>query len=484
MQTFNKVFIRTLAFLLCVVIGSAAFLVPAASAKDYYTCTIDDDVNYIFCGASQCAMAIIPSVVDERLGVKSFNLSSQRLKFNAKYELLKNIIKTRQIDTVVMEISNDALMLDDKKRDGGDDTVYNVYKNYLSKKFILKHIINCDFLQMRFNQKLDLGYKCLLNKVRGIDEPVVVENSENHGKNVNKGYEEYETVDVALSHEEIIDTFDETKYELKIIKQNLDTLSECIRLCRENNVNVILLTIPVSDRMIWQNKGYDSFYNFISSFAAENVCPFYDFNLLHARYRHFSDSESYYNRGHLSKTGATQCSIDYCSLINKIKQGKDVSTLFYSSYEEMRNDSPYMEYFDSYMGTDHKNPVIDAESVKVSEKTTEPSTEQSDEKSTVQTEEEVTEKTVKSKKKQSKSETAEERRRTSADRSVSERRQSTTAAEEERSTSRQRTTTTQPATTAPTTHYTEPYTTQPTSPYYEEPTIVDDFSLYDFLFDW
>ena len=59
----------------------------------------------------------------------------------------------------------------------------------------------------------------------------------------------------------------------------------------------------------------------------------------------FSDSSTFVDGTHLNRAGAEKFTPQFCEIINSVDSGKDVSDLFYSSYEEMKKDSPYMKYY-------------------------------------------------------------------------------------------------------------------------------------------
>lgn len=47
----------------------------------------------------------------------------------------------------------------------------------------------------------------------------------------------------------------------------------------------------------------------------------------------------------MSEIGATIFSKKFAEIIKKASNGIDISSSFYSSYDELKNDSPYMLYY-------------------------------------------------------------------------------------------------------------------------------------------
>ena len=113
----------------------------------------------------------------------------------------------------------------------------------------------------------------------------------------------------------------------------------------ENGIRVVFVTVPESDGYLWKRDGFDDFKSICQKWFVEKNCEYYDFNLLKDRYRLFSDSCSYVDEGHLCGVGSETFTSVFCDIIKKVDAGEDVSDLFYDSYKEMKQDSPYMEYY-------------------------------------------------------------------------------------------------------------------------------------------
>lgn len=58
----------------------------------------------------------------------------------------------------------------------------------------------------------------------------------------------------------------------------------------------------------------------------------------------FYDEESFFDYLHLSGQGADNFTAAFAAIVKKRGSGEDVTNLFYSSYVEMKNHSPYMQF--------------------------------------------------------------------------------------------------------------------------------------------
>ena len=129
------------------------------------------------------------------------------------------------------------------------------------------------------------------------------------------------------------------------IDDNIEYLIKTIELCKQNDVRVIVAVIPISDAEIWKYSNLDEFLIKLEKLCSENDCPVFDFNLIYNRYDIFDDHTSFTNTTHMSEEGAAAFSKAFCDLIKMVDSNEDISNMFYSSYADLKNESPYMSYY-------------------------------------------------------------------------------------------------------------------------------------------
>ena len=356
MQTFKKAAVSFISVLLCLaVLFTASFYYSDkfSVATNKEQCTIPEDTNYIFCGASQCEMAFIPDEIDRNVNnIKSYNLSVQSIRLCARYEVIKNLILSgKKIKTVVLELSYDSFERKENHSALSDIVLRSYYKSLLSREYILKYTYNRYLVRNEIlNFKSFFTYKDGKNSAQSSSESsqtASTNGSIGYGsqyKDANRGFVAFESKNVRIAENEIKTDFESEKYESIILEDNVELVNKIVDLCKDNDVEIIIAVVPLSDAFIWKHTSLDSFYNYLSDFSKTAGCRFYDFNLLKNRYSVFNDKESFYNESHLSYVGAKALSKEYCKVINKVNSGEDVCDLFYSSYQEMKADSPYMKY--------------------------------------------------------------------------------------------------------------------------------------------
>ena len=342
MRDSKKAILAIVIFLLCVALCSVPFvsasghtdrLLNYATLNRMESLEIPPDTDYLFCGSSQCAMSFIPDVIDPLLQVHSYNLSVQAMKWRGRYELLKHILPSYKIKTVVLEISYDSLTLADNLRLGGDLLTHQYFKRYLGIPYQLRNSILTQYfnrVQDEYNLAMKTGFENFFADLRHherVDSAVVVD-----GKKENRGYERYPSRSVCLFSAEADSMFETDAVETAILPENAELLLDCIQLCQEYGVKVELVVVPVSEAFIWTHSGLDEYFSEIKRIAAENSIPYCDYNLLQNRTSVFSDIDSFYNTTHLCQYGADTFSRLYA---NCLPQDYEAAS-FFDSYASLK----------------------------------------------------------------------------------------------------------------------------------------------------
>lgn len=344
MRSFKKFLFSVIAFALILSLTCSAISFPAfLNGSDYNDSQkrkeLAGSIDYIFCGASHALAAFIPSIIDQELGINSYNLSSSSSYFHGREALIEKEIQRNHLNTVVIEISTDGLARDNND-DNSTGEPYIICKlDTFSEKmhYAFSHLsfLNNDFenvisILLRYGLK---SWKAWLNGEFGKVQK-------------NKGFIPNPISDISIPEDEIIRRYNQNTDDSYSFKDtNIESLIKIIDRCHENNVRVMVVVTPISDARIWKNKNINDFYQKLTALCSNNDCPVYDFNLAKERFSVFSDSHSFSNETHLSSDGAAAFSQAFSRFLNALNTGADTSALFYQSYDEMKEDSPYMQYY-------------------------------------------------------------------------------------------------------------------------------------------
>lgn len=347
MKTSNKILALLLGLICIVSIISIIIIGPwIHSESSYYLDSklrksLAGNIDYIVLGASHGMAGFNPEILDENLSCNSYNLSNSMMTMNGRCYLLDKELSRNPVKTVVLEISYDALYRDSANEYAEGDAITLARLDSFGERmsFLLKYLQLNDWLNV-YSRNLVDGSRYWVYKVLGVSDDTV--------DYAAKGYHVTERCDQSLSNTEIISTYDESVLTFDFRDENIAQLESLIKACEERECRLIITVTPITDALIWQNKGWDDFNNQMVEYCVNHKIEYYDFNLIKKRYSIFSDSVSYHDSGHLCESGAQKFSHLFCDVMRRVDQGEDVTDLFYDSYESMKQDSPYMVYYREY----------------------------------------------------------------------------------------------------------------------------------------
>ena len=342
MHSFKKTFISTLTFLLCAAFFSLILIEPYFHSEyHYYNDTklresMAGKIDCLILGASHALDGFVPNVVDDILGCNCYNLSGSQLTWPGREALLKEEISRNPVKTVILEISYDTLCHDPYYTEG------NIYLIPRLKTASERFIFTCKNVHMKDWHKvyadfLNSGFHYLFNSV-------FTNKNVNNVIYENKGFFQREATDISLSGNEIADSRNSDHLSDNYNKKNINTLYRIVSCCKENNIELIYVVTPVSDKIIWELSNLSIFFQFLSDLSKETDCKLFDFNLIKERYSVFSDKTSFYDSVHLSESGAIEFSKLFAETLKNEKSGIGNDDNFYHSYAEMITDSPYFLY--------------------------------------------------------------------------------------------------------------------------------------------
>lgn len=335
MRSFKKALVSFLVIILCVVTLSAIIIMPYMSSQDRETRKeLAGSLDYLVVGASLAQLGFSTEILDTKLGVNSYNLSSILMSMNGRLALLQKELSRNPVNTVVMEISYDALSIDyDKTFNEGDPPIIARLDTAAERLNYLSSYVKTDGWLNVYARMIVFGISSWKDNIRG----------SGNNTSLYKGFSAWSANDVTLSKKDASTKHDRWPYEVENTRpENLDSLKQMIEMCKERNIRVIIVVTPWSDGFIWEHSDLDDFSSMLGNYCAENNCEYYDLNLDKERYSLYSDKSSFMDTTHLSSSGASTMTERFCSIITEANEGKDVSHWFYDSYETMKMDSPYM----------------------------------------------------------------------------------------------------------------------------------------------
>ena len=114
-------------------------------------------------------------------------------------------------------------------------------------------------------------------------------------------------------------------------------LDACIDLCKQNNVEVILVTGVTSVMRMYVTGNYQGAVDFYTTYAKSRNVPYYNLNYLKGR-EDFLPDEFMYDHNHVNADGASLVSEKFAEILVKATKGEDISSYFYKDLDEFKND--------------------------------------------------------------------------------------------------------------------------------------------------
>lgn len=333
MSNFKRAIRTTVIFLLVLTILSAAVMELFFAGENYYYQDYNEreelagSLDFLVCGASHAMRGFKPDVIDETLGVNSYNLSCSRLTMQGRYELLKLELERNPVKTLVLELSYDSLTRN-RDEEGPEGDIYMLAKldSFSARaKYFMESVRPSEYGRMYYNY-IDNGINCLKKIIRGTWT--------DKNEKLYKGYAAYKREDMDLTRDlkkiYHTDAFSETVYE-----DNRMYLQMIIDMCKEKDIRLILATTPLSKVTVCRYRNLDVFRGWYEDIAKENGLEYYDFNLLKERDTLLSDDTAFSDKFHLSNVGAAVFSEVFVDVLQKSAAGEDASALFCESYGEI-----------------------------------------------------------------------------------------------------------------------------------------------------
>lgn len=347
MRNFKWILRDTLAFLLCLTLLLGIITWPYFTRSVYYYQDAQvrreqaGEFDFLIIGASHGLRGIEPQVLDEALGCHAYNACIPLSTMESRYEILVQEAQRNPIRRVLLEISDDAMTVDPAQH----PLEGHIY-----------HLAHCDSVGQWLSYGLrcvnpgnyvTLLYDCVNRGVMGwrklltgqLSQPVQYET---------QGFVPYETYTPQIEGWMRPYQYHSRRLETELHPDNVAALHKIIQFCREQEIELVVVTAPICEGALWANEGYDSILEQYLAICGENGLEYYDFNLYRDKLSRYPEETAFYDEAHLSHSGADSFSADLAGVLRLGQEGLDVTHLFYSTYDEAifgRNDQKLPEGF-------------------------------------------------------------------------------------------------------------------------------------------
>ncbi len=340
MSNFKKTLKTTVLFILIVTVLSMGIMEAFFAGENFYfqdeheRAEYSGTLDFLICGSSYTYRGMIPAILDEELGVESYNISIQNCNMQTCYEMIRLGMKQNPVNTVILGVSYNLMAKNPKSGDyEGDYYVLSKLDFFDRISFLFSAVHPSEYIDLYY-QCLNRGFECLDMMVHG----TWVDRNED----VDKGYVPYENPHGVKWDDDYLVPNYMTVYNTEsvseeVYEENITYLDKILELCNENHVNLIMITVPLSKTALSRYRNLDVSREWYETYAHNKGISYYDFNLYKGYDDLFTDMVDYHDAYHLNNTGADKFSELFCSFYKEIENGEDVEDLFYDSYEEMKS---------------------------------------------------------------------------------------------------------------------------------------------------
>lgn len=300
----------------------------------------DENVDVLFMGASHCYRSFIPSVLDEKFGVNTFNLGSSSQQLDSTLLLLKEAVSKYDIKKVYVDLSYNQAIQTEYVHDNLQSTylVTDYMKPSFRKYSFLLGASKADYYGNSFliarrdwQQLFDAEYVAILMEKKNTkaykeyEYDYVINDAEEYA---GKGYVAAKK-QIAHGGYVTTDTFEPIDTG-KVTSDWREILLDMIDYCKEHNIEITLLSTPVTSFLCESYGNYDEYIEFVDNLIKDTGVRYIDFNLMKEDY--WPDtSTNFKDDNHLNQYGAELFSDIFARYINgEIKDDQ----LFYGSMKE------------------------------------------------------------------------------------------------------------------------------------------------------
>lgn len=304
-----------------------------------------EDIETLFLGSSHVFCGYDPGILDEVMGENTYLAATPVQKVDGSYYLLKEVLKNNDIKKVYLDLFYRQYR-DIPAERTGEQMMYiycitdNMKNNWNRIEFLL-NASGCERYIEGFlpaarygNYLLDRKRLERIVKSKRTSEYV---NYENVPSNFYKGA--MISLGTPGTPQMILDMDGPGIAENVISEYSLKYLDKMVELCKEEEVQLVLVATPFTDFYVQAIGNYDTFYDYMRNYAEANDIEYYDFNLCRTDILDMEDDD-FMDYHHLSGKGAVKYSAAFAEMMTSYNEAERKALFYDSVQEKMDNLSP------------------------------------------------------------------------------------------------------------------------------------------------
>lgn len=343
----KKIFYICLSLILFIAINLllSFILMPSVGSADkmWNEYRKKDKLDMVITGTSLCYSCLDCSVIDNQLGINSYNMSTKAQELNNSYEAIEAAINDYGVKRAVLTFS--YLNLVEYMNIRAETTFFRGKISGLSFGKKIKEMAAFSFSERHFSspESINLLFPWVFTHVKFRPKTIYNNVMEKLGKrktSYDALYAETNTPSKSiLNYNKIGNENSKTTYvgikfnNGQVSDSAFDELRKIITLCKKSNVDLILVNPPkpAFDVLCYGDEYYE-LYDLINDFAKAQGVDYYDFCL--SKPQLFENSENYYKDfEHMNFYGQQAFSKSFANFLSLRDSGINVDELFYDQKE-------------------------------------------------------------------------------------------------------------------------------------------------------
>jgi len=307
-----------------------------------------ENIDVVFLGASHAYRSFDTRILDEQLGMNTFNMGSSSQSVKDSYFLLREMYSHHLPRYCILEMSWARYNIYDFSSNATSSYIlYDYFRPSVNKLYYFfsafneQTAINAVLPFRRYpitapSKYLENIKAKMTKEYFGCSYSVAAYDNEHYA---GKGYV-YRNKGFSRGNVGKVEPY--TWSNLNINNEAVYYFDKIYKLCEENGTELILVTAPVPLASVAAVGNYQEAHEFLDSLAEKYGLVHYDFNL--AKKALFENRDEYfYDSGHMSGLGANVFSNKVAGiLLSHIKDIDDLNEFFYSDTNELMASVDYV----------------------------------------------------------------------------------------------------------------------------------------------
>ena len=301
-----------------------------------------EEIETLFLGSSHVLCGYDPRILDEISGENTYLAATPVQKVDGSYYLLKEALKNNQIKKVYLDMF--YLQYRDIPAERGSIQMQWIYcitdnmKNNWNRIEFLLNASDCENYIEGFLPSARYG-NYLLDRKR-IERVIKSKRSSeyiNYENVPSAFYKGAYVIPGGVGNPEMIADLDNLEVAESIISEySLKYLNKIVELCKEEEIELVLVTTPFTDFSVQALGNYNTFYAYMKEYAKTNAIEYCDFNLCRPELL-VMEKDDFVDYHHLSGKGAVKYSTVFAEMMASYDK-MERQELFYDSVQEKMDD--------------------------------------------------------------------------------------------------------------------------------------------------